>query len=73
MVIVFLQHVGKKKGVKPFLLQLLGIAKHQYLYNSEAHTDRCKHSPLLLIDTIEFGDFRSPSSKSKHFSLCLNV
>lgn len=65
---LFLPDCSLKAKVQDSLLLLQGIAKHLHQYNSEYLAPLlCKHSRLLLIDVLKFGDFWSTSSKSKHF------
>ena len=50
---------GQKERCESTLLLHLGIAKHQYPYNSEAHTRKgASIRILLLLGTFEVGDFR---------------
>lgn len=60
--------LGKKKGVNQLCCYNLGIAKHLYTYNSEAHTRRRKHSLSTAEAYIRNWRFQVVHpSRSKHF------
>ena len=65
----------KKKGVKHSLLLPHGIAKHQYPYNSEAHTSEGVSIRFpLLMDPLKLAISEVPQAEANtsFMSLCLS-
>ena len=73
IMIVFLRQKEQKERCESTLLPHLGIAKHLFSYNSEAHTRRCKHSLSTVDENFKFGDLKMCIKQKQTLPLCLCV